>query len=256
LEPRRPVRKTLLETAPAWAIIPAGGSGQRFSKTQDKLLAELQGQPILIYTLRTLLAAPSIQGIILSASEANQSTYQTLVAEAFPDRHVVIVTGGPDRRASVLNGLLALPDNIDIVVIHDAARPLIQPQSIETAIAAVRQGAKGAIVGIPIHDTVKQIDSPSLEITGTLDRSRLWRAQTPQCFQTRLILQAHRQVPLETPVTDDAQLLELSGLGPTRMIPGEESNLKITSQQDLRLAELFLTSRASLSKPNLPAKPQ
>ncbi len=223
-----------------WAIVPAGGSGSRFSDTQDKLLANLQGVPVLIRTLQALLGVNNLCGIIVSASANNLERYQQLITHHLPDAPIRFVEGGTDRRASVFNGLNALPEGDMIVIIHDAARPLIRAAVVEQALESIRQGAAGAVVAVPIHDTVKQTNPDSPKIGKTLDRSTLWRAQTPQVFWKQPLLQAHQQVSPDTPITDDAQLMERTGVGPVVIISGDESNLKITGPNDIRLAEAWL----------------
>jgi 2-C-methyl-D-erythritol 4-phosphate cytidylyltransferase len=230
-------------SGPVWAVVPAGGSGSRFSQQQDKLLAELVGRPVLIHTVQALLSAPSVDGLVLVSSDMNQAAYQTLIRQWLPDAPVHFAIGGDTRRDSVFQGLLALPGEARIVLIHDAARPLIQPEIVEASITAVRQGNSGAIVAVPIHDTVKQTASDNRTIAQTLDRSRLWRAQTPQVFDKARLLQAHQHIAPDTPVTDDAQLMELAGLGPVTVISGDERNLKITTPTDLLMAEAFLQTR-------------
>lgn len=225
----------------AWAVIPAGGSGSRFSAIQDKLLAELAGKPVLQRTLEAFLNTSGITGIVLVASMQNLASYQALVQKQLPKANIQFILGGASRRDSVYQGLLALPASAEIVAIHDAARPLISPESIEATLNAVAQGAIGAMIALPIVDTVKQAKPGTQIIEKTLDRALLWRAQTPQTFRKDAILQAHQTVSQETSVTDDAQLLELAGLRPIQLIPGTEQNLKITGPQDILLAEAFLT---------------
>jgi 2-C-methyl-D-erythritol 4-phosphate cytidylyltransferase len=241
---------------PVWAVVPAGGNGCRFSADSDadKLLAHIQGQSVLQRTVGTLLAVPAILGLVLVAGEARLETYQALVNAHFPDAPVRWALGGADRRESVFNGLCALPDAEEngLVVIHDAARPLIRRQTVEASLSAVWGDVQGAVVGIPIHDTLKRTLPPSAgnvpPVVETLDRCGVWRAQTPQVFRRDAILRAHRTVPRTTPVTDDAQLMEQAGLGPVVMVPGEESNLKITTPDDLRLATAWLTVRQSFGE--------
>jgi 2-C-methyl-D-erythritol 4-phosphate cytidylyltransferase len=229
-----------------WAIVPAGGNGSRYATGRDKLLVMIAGIPVLARTVLALLRVPSIQGIIVVSSEANQETYDSLIRHYAPSAQVQFALGGSSRRESVYNGLLAVPESAQIVVVHDAARPLIQTELIEQAIQRVQTGEHGAVVAIPIQDTVKEVihpldtvQSPPV-ITTTMDRSRLWRAQTPQVFQKDRLLQAHQQVPLDASITDDAQLLELAGQGPVSIVPGNERNLKVTHPIDILMAEAFL----------------
>src|SRR5690242_9480588 len=138
-----------------WAVLPAGGQGNRFSATQDKLLADLAGLPVLLRTLQAFLDAPSITGLLVVASEPNLPIYQTLVQRHLPTACVQWALGGSTRRDSVYQGLCGLPPSAEIVVIHDAARPLIRPDLIEKAIQSLLNGNPvGVIVGLPMVDTV------------------------------------------------------------------------------------------------------
>lgn len=232
--------------AEAWAVIPAGGSGSRFSATEDKLLNPLAGKPVLQRTLEVLLWTPRISGIVLVASEKALECYQKLTEQAFPNASIRLALGGETRRASVYQGLLALPESAEIVVIHDAARPLMEPTMVAESIQAVEAGAVGAVIAVPVNDTLKRAEPGIETIAATVDRAHLWRAQTPQTFQKSVLLQAHQGVPLERSVTDDAQLLELAGLGPVKLLPGSERNLKITRKQDIQLAEALLAQEPSV----------
>lgn len=233
-----------------WALIPAGGNGTRFSHSQNKLLADIAGTPVLIKTLKAHLQTPSIQGIILVCSAENQACFQSLIEKHLPEaaRKIHFASGGATRRESVCNGLNRLPSQVERVAVHDAARALVQPELIEAAIATLYQGYVGAVVAVPIHDTVKRVlqqPDGTLKICETLDRQWLWRAQTPQVFMRECLCQAHAQVPQEARITDDAQLLEYAGLGPVAIIQGSEHNLKITTPADIILAEAILAEQQS-----------
>lgn len=228
----------------AWAVVPAGGSGERFSPTQNKLLVPLAGKPVLLRTLEALAAAQHIEGIVVAAHARALEAYQALIKEtdAFL-KPIHWVEGGDTRRASVYQSLLALPPEAEIVAIHDAARPLISPALIDQAIIQVQETGSGVVVAVPILDTVKRVKTSvlheSLVIAETVDRQSLWRAQTPQVFPVQQILQAHRQVPAAVEVTDDAQLIEHSGLGTVLLLEGDARNIKITTLADLKMAEMF-----------------
>lgn len=223
-----------------WAVVPAGGSGTRFSDTQDKLLADLGGMPVLIRTLQAVFAFDGLHGLVLVAGAHSLDPYQALLSRHLPGAPIVYATGGANRRESVYNGLLALPEQAEIVIIHDAARPLIRPEVIEQAVLRVPEGAAGAVVAIPVHDTVKQAKPEGAFIHQTIDRASLWRAQTPQVFRKQVILKAHQAIPAGHIITDDAQLLELAGLGEVCLVEGSAFNIKITTPEDLLLARALL----------------
>lgn len=235
--------------AEAWAILPAGGTGSRFSRENNKLLVLLGGHPILAWTVQALLAATRVKGLMMVAHPDHQPEYQAVISGWDFPKPVLWAEGGPTRRDSVYNGLMALPDTANIAVIHDAARPLISATLVDEAIYRVEKGSIGVVVGVPLQDTVKQVYLHGQQrplIDKTIDRTTLWRAQTPQVFRKNLILKAHQSVPPSTPVTDDAQLMELSGYPPVEMMRGEERNLKITTPDDLRIAEALLREPAGL----------
>lgn len=228
----------------AWSVIPAGGTGSRFSENDNKLLVSLDGIPVLFRSIQAVLAAPSIEGVVLVCHPSHQAHYQSLLAQWLPDAPIIYTEGGATRRDSVYQGLLALPSDTSIVAVHDAARPLIAPSIVEQVVQTIAGGQIGALVAVPIQDTVKQVAPQTLTIQSTLDRSVLWRAQTPQGFNKSSLLIAHQQVAKDIPVTDDVQLMELAGLGPVVIVPGDERNLKITTLTDVMLAEAFLKAGA------------
>jgi 2-C-methyl-D-erythritol 4-phosphate cytidylyltransferase len=233
MNPALPQNKT-------WVIVPASGQGRRFSETENKLLLKLAGTPVLVRSVQACLSASTVQGVVLVCRQENQAVYRALLQEWLPDAPIIYASGGETRRESVERGLKALPNQESVAVIHDAARPLVPPELIDRVIQEVYGGSTGAIAALPMRDTVKQLTENSLTVENTLDRSILWRAQTPQGFQRSLLQAAHVRIPKSVPVTDDAQLMELAGFGPIVAIPGDERNLKITTTQDIQLAEAFL----------------
>lgn len=235
-------RSMLAKSGVAWAIIPAGGTGSRFSSQSNKLLALVADVPVLVRSVRAVLAAKCIQQVVLVCHPDLKSEYQAVLTQWLPEAPILYVAGGATRRDSVCQGLMSVPAEVPVVAVHDAARPLISTPVIEQAVHTVLEGVPGALVAVPIQDTVKQVVPDSLMIQGTLDRRLLWRAQTPQCFDRALLLQAHQQVASDIPVTDDVQLVELAGLGPVMVVPGDERNLKITTLTDLHMAEALLAA--------------
>ncbi|MBY0450242.1 MAG: 2-C-methyl-D-erythritol 4-phosphate cytidylyltransferase [Cyanobacteria bacterium] len=231
----------------AWALVVAGGVGVRFcaphSHHPDKLLATLGGTPLLVRTMEAFAKAHTIEGIILVAHPDKRVRYNEILHQYGIQKPLHVVDGGESRRASVYNGLCAMQtlSNPRMVAVHDAARPLIDPECIDRAVSklAHSETAQGVVVGIPIHDTVKRVDSEG-SIIQTEDRRSLWRAQTPQVFWLNALKRAHETASADLSVTDDSQLIEMTGTGPVETLLGSEFNLKITTPEDLLTAESWL----------------
>ncbi len=231
----------------AWAVVPAGGRGQRFSQSADKLLARFAGKPVLVHTLQALLSSERINGAVVAAHPDQLAVYQAALEEVRPRKPVLFVPGGATRRESVRLGLAAAPQSADIVAVHDAARPLIRPAIVNEAVRRVEAGVHLSIlVAIPVVDTVKEADPETGRVKATVDRRRLWQAQTPQVFWRSVLTQAHDSVPPDQAVTDDVQLVELAGLGEIAIVEGEARNLKITTPGDIRVAEALLEEWADV----------
>lgn len=222
------------------ALVTAGGHGRRMGSSVPKQYLHLNGMPILAWTLRVFNAHPLIDEIVVTVPPGDEGFCRGNVVTPF-DLHKVraIVAGGPDRQASVHNGLEALA-HTDLVAIHDGVRPLVSPQVIaQTFSAAESTGA--AVAATPVRDTVKKQTGSRLE---TLPRDDLWLAHTPQTFQTPLIREAHlRAIQDNFRGTDDAVLLERLG-HPVIVVPDLDENIKITTPADLELAEYFLRRRS------------
>jgi len=208
-----------------WAIVVAAGEGRRFG--QPKQFAVLGGRPVIEWSL-----------------EASRSVARGVVAvvpESFVGSPGVgkgadrVMAGGPTRASSVRRGLAAVPENADVVVVHDAARPLASRELFRAVVEAVAAGADGAIPGIAVADTVKRVRNG--RVVETLDRSELVAVQTPQAFRAEALRRAHAASP---EATDDAGLLEALGLS-VAVVPGEYHNLKLTSPEDLAIAERWST---------------
>jgi 2-C-methyl-D-erythritol 4-phosphate cytidylyltransferase len=169
---------------------------------------------------------------------------RVLVVPAAPGGHEThgadaVVTGGATRAESVRSGLAAVPADAEVIVVHDAARPLASPALFAAVIDAVDGGADGAVPGLPPSDTIKAVDESGL-VTDTLDRATLVAVQTPQAFRAAALRRAHQNAP--SGATDDAMLVEAQG-GSVRVVPGEPGNLKITEPDDLGAAERLLAAR-------------
>jgi len=217
-----------------WAIVVAAGRGERFGKPYNKVFHKIDGISILTRSLSALERANVFDGLVLVLSDQDDTAYAELTAQEGACALVKkIVHGGAARQESVMNGLLALPENTDIVAIHDAARPYIAGNLIHALIeAAVEHGA--ALPGTPMTDTVKQMDREGYAVS-TPDRSTLCAVQTPQVFDYHSIVKAHTLSMQENiPATDDASLYERY-IGRVKVIMMDEcrDNIKITVQQDV-----------------------
>lgn len=226
----------------AVALVPAAGEGRRMGPGTAKVFREIHGEPVLIHTLRALGNVPEIDGICLVAPAGEEDIFRQLLAR-FGLSADLIVAGGTERQNSVANGLNALSAWVGwhvspeerLVAIHDAARPLIEPETIGKAVRmAAECGAVG--VGVRVKDTIKQTTREGV-ITGTPDRSNTWAIQTPQIFRLPLVLDAHRAAESEGFIgTDDCVLVERTGY-PVRIIEGDYRNIKITTPEDIAVAE-------------------
>ncbi len=214
--------------------IPAAGVGRRMGGVK-KLLLELCGEPLLVHALRPFLADSRVVAVRVALAPEDAADPPEWI-EAL-DPRIQVVAGGASRADSVANAVSALPDDIEVILVHDAARPLIQSAAIDACIRTAATG-KGAVVGIPATDTLKQVDADA-RVTGTPDRSLLWHAQTPQGFPAAMLRTAMARSDLRATATDDASLVEAAG-GEVVMVEGSPSNLKVTRPQDLPLAEFWL----------------
>ena len=222
------------------ALIPAAGVGRRFGTTLPKQYQPLAGRPILERSIARLFDCRYIDQLVVALSP-NDNDWP-MIAEDVRDR-VSVTTGGAERADSVRLALQSMTDLAagDWVLVHDAVRPLVSPLLIDKMLASLRPEEPGAILAVPIQDTVKRhIQSPGREpkIAETLDRSFLWAAQTPQVFQYGLLREALEKTQGDPAVTDEASAMEMCGHA-VRLIEGDRQNMKITSQQDLQLAELL-----------------
>ena len=223
----------------AWAIIVAAGQGVRFGDDGvPKAFRSLAGIPMYVHSVRAFEAVDVIKGIVLVVP-ANWQEYAMEHTMGEATRTTVeIWPGGETRQASVRAGLAIVPVEAERIVVHDAARPLVTGSLIESALRAL-DAADGAVCAVPLSDTLKESrDDETVE--GTVARDHLWRAQTPQGFRARALRDAHERALSEgTDATDDAGLIEHAG-GRVVIVPGDERNIKVTTQADLEVAEAIL----------------
>jgi 2-C-methyl-D-erythritol 4-phosphate cytidylyltransferase len=226
------------EAPRTWIVgvaIPAAGSGRRMGGVR-KPFVELAGEPILLRSLRPFLDHPMVVAVVVALGEEDLLHPPSWLAEAHPKVH--LVRGGASRGESVLAALEALPSTVEVVAVHDAARPLVTRAIIDRCLEKVGPD-RGAVAGWPAVDTLKEVDAGG-RIVGTPARDRIWHAQTPQIFPRDLIQRAYREAArCGMAETDDAALVERMG-GQVVMVPGSPSNLKITLPGDLALAEVLL----------------
>jgi 2-C-methyl-D-erythritol 4-phosphate cytidylyltransferase len=228
-----------------FVILPADVIGTRMASTGNapKQFLQLGGVPILLHSLRAFLAVPRVTRIFVAVRESEHPRVSALLSEHHLDARVHVVSGGDTRQESVANALHALPSTAgtDIVLVHDAVRPLIDSATIERTLDAIeKHGA--AIVGTPAIDTIKQVErtADGALITATIPRELIVHAQTPQGARVPLLRRAFSEAEADEFVgTDEASLLERAGI-PVYVVAGSSRNLKVTQPGDLEVAEFFL----------------
>jgi 2-C-methyl-D-erythritol 4-phosphate cytidylyltransferase len=219
-------------------VIVAGGSGTRAGGTELKQFRWGAGKPALLHSLQTFMARPDVVSVVCVLPREYAADPPPWIFQCDIDR-LMIAPGGRTRTESVRNGLEDLPDEASVVLIHDAARPLVGDDTIERVVSTVR-GGQNAIAALPVVDTLKEVDDEG-RIVKTIERERLWRAQTPQGFTRETIVRAHREAKRQQiSATDDAALCERLGI-PVVVVRGSERAMKITEEPDFARAEaLFM----------------
>jgi 2-C-methyl-D-erythritol 4-phosphate cytidylyltransferase len=225
------------------AVVPAGGTGKRMGAGAPKQFLLLGGVPLMLHSLRVLERAPSVTEVVLVVPKQERARALTEVVERYGLKKVLkVVPGGATRQESVHHGLNEVDEDVEIVVVHDAVRPFVTEDLIERSIEAARKHV-GAIVAVPMKDTPKQVGADRL-IQRTLDRTELWLAQTPQTFRRALIVEAYRKAEVaHVHGTDDAALVERLG-HKVAIVEGSWENIKVTTPEDLVLAEAILAARS------------
>ena len=224
------------------AIIVAAGKSIRMNATVRKQYQPVAGFPIVVHTLKAFDSCQMIDEICLVIPEEDlEFCRNQIVSPANLKKNIYLVAGGPKRQDSVYNGLKAIGTDSCLVVIHDGVRPFITHDQLEACInGAKKHGA--CILGIPAYDTLKHVSSTGT-IVDTLERDTIWLAQTPQAFRYDLITKAHEVAREQNfTATDDAALVEQMGLE-VKILTGSRENIKITNQQDLKLARILFESQ-------------
>jgi 2-C-methyl-D-erythritol 4-phosphate cytidylyltransferase len=215
--------------------------GKRMGSDRNKLLITLLGKPLLAWTLLAAERATSISWIGIIGQPEDRADLDLILGNISLSKPVRFIQGGSTRQESVYNGLQGLPDTAERVLIHDGARCLATPDLFDRC-ATILATCPGLIAAVTVKDTIKVVDSMGV-VVDTPDRSNLWAAQTPQGFDVKLLKACHdKGRALGWEVTDDAALFEKCSL-PVTIVPGEETNLKITTPVDLAIAEFILRTR-------------
>ena len=218
-------------------IIVAGGSGSRIGGDELKQFRWVAGKPMLLHSVQTFMARPDVGMVVCVLPQRYAGDPPPWLFQCDVDR-LLVSLGGRTRSESVANGLDDLPDEAEIVLVHDAARPLVDMATIDRVVETVR-GGTSAIAALPVVDTIKSVDANGF-IQRTVDREGLWRAQTPQGFPRRVLVDAHRRASTEhISTSDDAALLERLGI-PVKVVRGSERAMKVTEPGDFaRVESLF-----------------
>jgi 2-C-methyl-D-erythritol 4-phosphate cytidylyltransferase len=223
------------------AVVPSAGIGKRFGGGTNKTFTALGGRPLLLWALETLNAAPEVREIIPVIKEADMEYAIALLEQHSIPKVKRIAPGGKERQDSVYHGLNLIEDGKCIVLVHDGVRPLIEPAVISAAASQLKD-CDGVVVGVPVKDTIKEASGG--EVKQTLTRDRLWAVQTPQLFPCETIREAYGRAMKESFYsTDDSALVEKYG-GRVRIVMGSYTNIKVTTPEDLMIAELFLRMRS------------
>ena len=228
-----------------WAVVPAAGTGRRVGGDTPKQYREVAGAPLMEHTLRALLQSRDIGGVVVAMDSADPRADSIA---SLSDERVQTTPGGVTRSHSVLAGLDALEDQVaegDWALVHDAARPCLTVDALAALIDRARVLGEGVILAEPVADTLKQVNAQG-EIEKTVDRSILWRAQTPQLFPLKQLRDALRLcIEQGVSVTDEAMAMERAGHR-VHVIEGASSNIKVTVEADLVFADVFLKDAEDL----------
>ncbi len=223
------------------ALVPAAGRGERLGPGAPKALRELAGTPMLVHAVKALAASPMVDLVVVAAPVQSVEEVRSLLIDPEFGAEVTVVAGGESRSESVARALIGLPEDVDIVLVHDAARPLVPVEVVTAVASAVREGHPAVIPVVPVVDTIKSIDDDG-RILGTVPRAKLRATQTPQGFDRDVLQRAHAEV--DEAVTDDAGMVESLGIT-VHAVDGHEESFKVTRPLDVVLAESVIAKRRS-----------
>lgn len=230
-------------------ILPAAGRSSRFGGKEKKVFSNLDGRAVWLRSAEAFVNRDDVAQVLLVLAPEDIDVFRIKFAAHLGLLDIAVVPGGAERFESVGNALAKVRDDIDLVAIHDAARPCVTTALIDAVFGAAKKTG-AALLGVPVSDTVKRADVAG-KIEATVPRQGLWLAQTPQVFRRDWLVDAYaRRASLGAEITDDAQLVEAAGHA-VYLVPGSASNLKITTRDDLTLAEAVLKSRPAPKGPKM-----
>jgi 2-C-methyl-D-erythritol 4-phosphate cytidylyltransferase len=222
-------------------ILPAAGSSSRFGGIEKKPFVGLDGRPVWLRSCELFWTRPDVSRVYIVIAPDDGEMFRARYGHLLMFANAEIVDGGAERFESVANALAKVPDEVPFVAVHDAVRPLATAKQIDAVFARARETG-AAMLAVPLADTLKRVESDV--IVETVPRAGLWQAQTPQTFRRDWLVAAYaNRSKLGIAITDDAQLMEASGHAVT-VVPGSAANFKITTKEDLELAEAVVKSRA------------
>ncbi|MBA4187453.1 MAG: 2-C-methyl-D-erythritol 4-phosphate cytidylyltransferase [Planctomycetaceae bacterium] len=236
-------------------IIPAAGKSSRFGGIEKKPFTSLDGRPVWLRSAELFWSRDDVSKVYVVIAPEDRDDFRTRFGHLLVFVNVELVDGGTERFESVANALKRVPESVAFVAVHDAVRPLVTTPYIDSVFAAAQK--HGAVVpGIPVADTLKHVEPETNKIVGTPSRAGLWQAQTPQVFRRDWLAEGYaKRTELPGPITDDAQLIEALG-HPVFVVPGSSTNFKITTREDLELADAVLKARtARKPEPRVSAGP-
>jgi 2-C-methyl-D-erythritol 4-phosphate cytidylyltransferase len=218
-------------------ILVAAGAGKRLKASKPKALVLLKGKPLVWYSLKAFEHSKMIKSVILVVHKSFVKQFRQLIARDRFKKVDVITPGGKTRSESVACGLRCLNTDADYVMVHDAARPFVTDRMIRSSLNAMHS-ASASIVAVPAKATIKKVDRKNLYVEETLARDTLWEVQTPQTFKKEVLVKAHASKAAIEP-TDDAMLVEHMGI-PVKIVRGDYRNIKVTTKEDLKFAEMLI----------------